>query len=59
MSKYEQLPFMYRLKLYALFISGKNDNPETHATLGTQDTGGRQSRDMQHWAHKTQEEDGI
>ena len=23
---YEQLPFIYRLKLYALFINGKNKN---------------------------------
>ena len=30
------------------------DNPDTHATLGTQDTGRRQTK---HQVHKTQDED--
>ena len=33
------------------------DNPETQATLGKQDTGRRQSRDAGNIGHKTQNED--
>jgi hypothetical protein len=33
------------------------DNPVTHATLGTHETGRRHSRDMQHWVHMRQDQD--
>jgi hypothetical protein len=33
------------------------DNPETVATLDTQNTGRRQPKDTQHWTHRTEDED--